>query len=544
MEVADNSQLTELTAQRDTLLQDVQAQQLRRQIASLQHATYREAYDGVAISSADIQKETGWNQATGMMRYNAASDRQRGAYRPFFESEQQLAQGRAIGRYLAQCDETGSTIVGAYEDYTVGDGSTFTVQPRDNKTGEAMAEQLQALLDKFTEANKLSGILERIMVREAIPDGELFLILRDANDGIPRVRVRTGEHFMEPRDAERIEDYHNIATGGEPIDWSFGVATPFGDYENVLGYFAQWYGVLDNWEFIPPERAVHIKLNVPPDVKRGISDFFCTYRNIIRAAKGFSAATEGATLQATIAYIEKVVPGTTQSQIESALATPATFATTTGGQQGTFPVRYEQYATGRRIITDHDYMYGPMGAPQGAKIIEVFQATLRRVGARYRFPEFVISGDASNNNMASSVTAGSALHLSARGRQIFWGEYLKELCWKGLALMGVNVETAKEQVRIEVAGAAMIAQNELEAEQIRQIQKINGVLSVKSWRGQVNLDDEEEAANIEAEPKPEMDAAGGNPNDPNADKKKKAADAKKTEALAYRAMDLLLREAA
>lgn len=549
MDSVDEKQLTEmesLQARHAMLIEAVQTQRLRREIASLEHITYREAYDGVVISQDDIAKETGWNQASGnMTRINAASDRHRGAYRPFFDSEQQLAQARAIGRYLAQCDETGSTIVGAYEDYTVGDGSTFSVQPRDNKTGEAMADELQALLDKFVEANKLSGIFERAAIRETLPDGESWLLLRDHSDGIPRVRLRTGEHFTEPRDADRIESYYGPETFGDnSIDWSFGVATPAGDYENVIGYFAQWYGVPDSWEFVPAERAVHIKLNTPADVKRGISDFFSTYKSIIRAGKGFNAANEGATLQATIAYIEKVAPGTSQSQIESSIATPATFAAMKGGTQGTFPVRYEQFATGRRIVTDHDWAYGPMGAPQGAKLIDVFQATLRRVGARYRFPEFVISGDASNNNMASSVTAGSALHLSARGRQIFWSAHYVELCWKALALMGVDVEAAKEQVRIEVAGAAMVAQNELEAERIRQIQKDSGVLSVKTWRSQVNLDNDEEEANIEAEPKPEPMPMPGNVNltGKGKDNPIEKNDERKTESIAIRAIELLLSE--
>ena len=460
--------------------------------------------DDPILSGQDIARETGWPGVPSAV--SMPHDRVRGAYWPFFRTDMELSQIRAIGRILATTTETGVSILESLINYTVSEGIHLQWQARDKSIkGDVRIERAQQVVDLFLERNKIIQSGQRALMHEAIPAGEALLILRPNDaDGVPRVSVRSVDHLVEPIDVQRVLDYHGYSEGLEDgLDWSFGIATPPFQYDDVRGYFCQWYGALDNWEYLPASCVVHVKLNVPADVKRGLSDYYAAYDNIRRSKRGFNAAAEGATLQSSIAYIEKFKQGTPRQAVEDQLPSPATYSTIRPGRQGLIPVRVEQLGMGRILRTDRDIMYGPLGAPQGAKLIEVFQSVLRMVGTRWNMPEWMISGDASNNNMASSITAGSAFDVSSQARQQAWGEYWVEATLKAMRMMGVDVDELQKIARLTAKGSQIAARDEVQDEQIRDIRAKAGILSKRTWSQEAGLDYDEEQANIEAEPKQE-----------------------------------------
>lgn len=510
-----SAKLERLSDYRDELIIQATEQALEREVSSWRcfiEGTINP--DDPILTSSDIQRETGWQ---GMAGTAMASDRSRGAFAPFFRSEMELAAARSIARIVAYRNETGVSIIENLSNYTLGDeGITLTYQPRDKALkDDERIKRAQQVLDLFVEKNKVTMRRQKEALQEAHVAGECLIILREHHDGVPRVKVRSVDHLCEPSSPDTVLQYHGYEEGLEDgLDWSFGVATPPFEYDDVRGYFCAWYGAMDAWEFLPPTRCTHVKLNVPSDVKRGLSDYYAAYANIERASRGFGASAEGATLQSSIAYIEKFKQGTPKTAMEDGLPTPNTILSSRPGRQGLIPVKVEQVGSGRILRTDRDVMYGPLGAPQGAKLIEVFQAVLRRVGTRWSMPEWMISGDASNNNMASSVTAGSAFDVASQARQRTWGDIWVEVAENAMRMMGVDVDELNKLARLDSKGSQIAAREELQDEQIREIRHNSKVLSKKTWAEEVGLDYDEQRANIESEPveaPPGMGGPGGGP---------------------------------
>lgn len=462
--------------------------------------------DDPILTDWEIARQTGWG-GSGFVALS--SDRARGAFWPFFRTEMELSQIRAIGRQIAVADPMGKSVVRNVTNYTDGDGFNYQFQPKDKTDPAAVAlcQQAQQALDQFIETNEIVGKKERELIEETMPAGEALVCLKDSDDGIPRVRIRSTDHLREPPDAHKIEDYYSLPSG---MDWSFGVAAPMDDAEDVQGYFAWWYGMPDNWEFLPEARCEHVKLNVPADVKRGLSEFYSTYREIQKVASGIFAAAKGAEIQASIAWIEKVDKGIPQAAVENMTATPGSFVQQFNKGQTTRQVRVTPTLSGTKITTDHDFMYGPAGQPRGAMLIEVFAAVARRVGATYSMPEWMISGDASNNNQASSITAGSSFDVAMQSNQGAWSKVWAKVCWKALALMSFDTDQLKQSLTLEVKGNQVASREELTDEKIRIMRLEGGVLSKRTYSTEVGLDFDEEQANIAQEtPPPPIIAAGG-----------------------------------
>ena len=505
-----STKLQRLQQFREDLIEQVQEIELEREVTALR--TFIEGTinpDDPILSAADIAAETGWTAAANFAQ---ANDRIRGAFWPFFRTEFELASIRAIGQTIATSTEIGRCILETLINYTVGDGIQLQWQPRDKAfRDDPRIQKAQQVMDLFLEKNRIITELQKEAIRQCMPHGEVLILLEeDAADGIPTCAVRSTDHLTEPSNSTLVaQHYGNLDY--EELDWSFGVATEPFKYDKPLAYFLCWYGVPDNWEVVPAERMEHIKLNVPCDVKRGLSDYYASYANIKRARRGFSAAAEGATLQSSIAYIEKFKQGQPAAAVDAQQVTPTSFTTSRPGKQGLVPVKVEQLGIGRILRTDRDVMYGPLGAPQGAKLIEVFQSVLRMVGISWGMPEWMISGDASNNNMASSITAGSAFDVSSQGRQAFWGDKWESVVKKAMRLMGVDVDALEQIARLTSKGAQIAQREEYQDEQIRDLRHKAGVLSIKTWRAEIGLDNDEEEANISAEPKPQAMGPDGMP---------------------------------
>lgn len=528
----------ELLEYRDGLLEQVQTMAVERECAALR--TLIEGTinaDDPILSPGEIARETGWGDAAGSV--SMPGDRQRGAYWPFFRTEMELAAIRAIGRRIAEADAMGGGVVRNLINYTVGTGFSYQVQEKRRGTvlpGDLAA--VQTALDAFLAANQIPAIRERKLMEEALPAGEALVVLKDHPDGIPRVRIRSTDHLIQPVRPRDIEEHYGLEPG---LDWSFGVAAPPDDVEDVRGYCVAWYGVLDNWEFLPVDRCLHVKLNTPDDVKRGLSEFYADYREILRAGKGFMTASDQAILQATIAWIEKIDKGTPEAAVQSATSTPATFVASLHGRNGTRPVRFEQFAAGRVIRTDHDFAYGPMGDPKGFELIQVFQAVARRVGARRSMPEWMISGDASNNNMSSSVTAGSGFDVAMQCLQMGWCSEWEQVCWMALAIMGFDTVALKRKLRLSVTGRQIASRDEAVDENIRETRFRNGILSAKTWAADANLDLEEELANGAKQQQPPPAPGGGMFSALGLPRMEQVEQVEaRTQSLAIRAIDMLL----
>src|SRR5690606_26552230 len=109
-------------------------------------------------------------------------------------------------------------------------------------------------------------------------DGEVFARLHDVGDGRVLFRFVEPEFVTEPLTPGDLEYFlwGDDFQYREPSSWSFGVQTPEGDAERVLGFFVDWTRDGHDWEYVPAAEVEHLKANVDRNVKRGLSDFFST----------------------------------------------------------------------------------------------------------------------------------------------------------------------------------------------------------------------------------------------------------------------------
>lgn len=498
----------------DELRERRESLQLQAEIAQLQsHVNVAEAVNRMVDVSESIPPIVdrfeflhdtpgfGTGHAHGRQRISLPGDRKNGQFFPHFITEQDLGRIRGEGQFIATTDETSIGIMENLTNYTIGTGFVYEATPKD-KAPPDLAATVQQVIDDFDEVNKWGGDLEREAFSDSRIDGEKFLKLSHLGSGQVRARVVEAANVVEPANPRVLEDW----IGAHSLNWKFGIATDQGDVERIHGYYVEWEPDGQNWDFVPArlqslEQGVmhHIKLNTPRTVKRGLSDFYGVTAELERAAKLLRNTAEGAAIQAAIAFIREHVEGTSGSQISSFQGnkTDFTFDRRTG-DGGTQTVRTQRLDPGTILDTrGSKYHAGPLGTPRGQSYIDIGQAVLRVIGTRWTMPEHVVSGDASNNNLASILEAGSPFQLSIMAKQHRYEREYRQILWKvvHLAFMAgrfrgkaSSFADIKQQVEIGIEAPSTETTKKLEEEQIRAIRHQAGVLSLPTWSAQVDLD--------------------------------------------------------
>lgn len=495
--------LQELTARNAELDEQIERVQLSQAIQAKQSAisasTMLEAYPQY-LSPQQIRAEIGWGEGAIGDYVSRPDDYRNGDYRPFYENEFDIQQIRGIGRYLAGSDEMTVCILMNLRNYSVGEGAEVSANAKD-KADQSLANEVQEFLEEFIDVNDWAGEGESECFLNSVIDGDHLAWLKPRGPHAPLVRCVGGEHIAEPSDIRAVEDY----IGQVGLDWKYGVATDQGDPESVAGYFVSWYGDESNWDYVPASDAVFFKRNVPRQCKRGINDFYVPYKLIQKGSKLFDNAVMGATIQASIAGIKKAASGASTAQLADGLANHLTgTATALGPNNQSKTVTYERHIGGKVITASGmDYMHGPMGTPQGPLFLDsVYQAVARRVGSCWCFPEFMISGDASNNNLASALVAEGPLVKYMISEQNRNARQLRKLYWRAVGMAakngrfgGLSQAEIYKHVAISVDYQSPESRNPVELEAVRDAQQRAGVLSVKTRAAESGFDYDQELEN-------------------------------------------------
>jgi hypothetical protein len=214
---------------------------------------------------------------------------------------------------------------------------------------------------------------------------------------------------------------------------------------------------------------------------------------------------EGAALQAAIAWILEAPPGTSQASIQTLGASDAVAQygrQVVGGGQKTQNV--QRYKPGTILKPSPGLVYkpGPMGAERNSGFLEVSQLLLRISGTRWAMPEYMVSGDASNANYASTLVAESPFVKAREADQSFYAREFTALLWKVLRFEhDRGLLTARPWGEIEaivdiaVQKPSVASRNARELADVSQIQLGMGVVSKRTAARQMGLDYEEEQRN-------------------------------------------------
>ena len=310
----------------------------------------------------------------GFYHQSRIEDRQDGRYMPVYETEDDVARIRAMGRYLAPSTSVAVGAVESLYNYVFGEGFEFTVAASGNASSDVppgLVERFQSFVDTFLESNDIVGIFDRDDNSRSREDGERFIVLHSDRQSI-RTEVIQPEQVTEPRDKRQLDGWQadEFGVAGE-TSWTFGVHSPKRDASRPYGYHVVYDGAGSDWEYVPAERMVHIKRNVPMTAKRGVSDFYPIARDLLGDEKLTRNLGTAAAAIAAIVGVRKFTVGTLKTDVNSLLS----------DQGGATVTRYNRSGEGRGVTQEpfdggsilnsggYDWEHGPLGASNNPKSV-------------------------------------------------------------------------------------------------------------------------------------------------------------------------------
>lgn len=490
---------TELTTQLESLRNEHEAEQLRFAINQLRLATGTPLLEGWGDL---VHKPRGFDDdASPFVPDSKIYDRTDGRFLPVYETEQDLANIRGSARNLVKLTGVRTGALDALANYVLGNGFTFkAASPDGTKTDESLLKTVQAFIDELLDYNSFTGDLDREIHQRSREDGEAAVILEQRESGRIKLRLIEPDQITQPHNARPIEDWLDVADRF-PSCWKFGVHTPEGRTDEPLGFHVVYDGAGRDWDYIHAARMQFIKRNTTRNAKRGVSDFFEVVTDLTREAKLCRSMVTGAALQAAVAWVLKPPTGSTNAQVQALANTSANSLydyqrRTAGG--GSVTQYVKQYQDGTILHTAPGQEYADLpGHERNAGFEIVGQYALRRIGIRWCFPEYMISGDASNANYSSTMVAESPFVKAREADQAFYRRHFLELVWKAMRLaydagrfksFGLEWHDLERSVDVTCEAPEVATRDTLKLTQTQETQIRMGILSVRTAASQSGLD--------------------------------------------------------
>jgi hypothetical protein len=426
-----------------------------------------------------------------------ASDRRYGQCWPFFRTWQELAMLRGASRILYQTSALARGAVQGLASYIIGDGFSYRVV---GKPGcpPGLRIACQELLDENSETNDWPA-LEAECLRRDVRDGEWFLRDFPQQTGATLTRTVDATQIIQPADSTLEE-------------WSFGKKNPIGpehDVQTTLAYHVCYDGVNSNGIEVPAGEMLEHLSNVDRDVKRGIPDLaYDTYDFLKIASRLITNMGEGSAIQAAVAEIRQWEGPVTGDQASDFVAANTDYGVPnpwTGTEENVRQVRPGEVRDIPKGMT-----YIPPPFTQGSNVfIQVEQAMLRAVAVTWNAPEWLTSGDSSNNSYASSLTAESPFVRTGEHRQnVVYKPRFLTARWRvlrnwcrargGIVANGQKYEWADLQrfVDIQCEPPSMEVRNRLDEAQANAVRVEGGWKSRQTVAGEENLEWQDEIRNM------------------------------------------------
>lgn len=430
---------------------------------------------------------------------------------PYLTTMEDLVAMRAASREACEGNGYGAGMLDRAVDFVVGDGmqpevTLIGVKKGAVATGVADAdgdgrpdadpavENVMGVIEEFRRLNDW-GMGEEDREEEGFRrsqrDGEVFVrfFAVGNTNGIPLVR------WVEP---EQVE----APPGGSEWRWGIKYRKINGvpDVESKEAVYVRTPDGTDG-DWVPMREVVYHKLGTDRTVLRGMPQFWLVARALYQSDALNSALAEVSAIQAKIAYVREHAPGIMPGQITD-------FVGGTGDGMGVKRTMYgDKYRrTGiseEGTIVDMTYGTkfgaGPVSTGVPA-FVQALQSRLRQVCARFGYPEF-FTGDASNNNYASSLTAGGPAEKAFKRKQhkyaAFQAAVYRRACEYAVADGRLSAaDLAAVEIKVRAGGVAIA--NKLEEAQVQQIRIQNKTLSPQTAMVENGHDPKVEMANIKA----------------------------------------------
>lgn len=457
--------------------------------------------------------------------YTSLNDRSDGKYLPIFQTEMDLRAIRAEARNVMAMSSGLQGAIGTLSNYTFGPGIKFKIQKAANCPAgvapEAVASLIvaaQSVVDKFLLDNKFSSNLDREIDSRTREDGEVFLELTPSPCGRILATIDEPDQICQPSDPGPVEEW--LECGNEWVwSWTFGVHCRQRTPSIPMGYHVVYDTVGDDWDYVSSDRMLHIKRNVPRNVKRGVSDLYWVANDVQREFKIRKNTADGAALQAAIAWIREHAAGVTQSQVQGIVTSGAVATRQQPTSEGTRPTKRGTLKSGTVVDVPVGLKYtgGPMGSERNPNFILVAQYVSRAIAQRWAMPEYMFTSDASNANYASTLVAESPFTKAREADQRFYCEAFIELLWKVLRLaheigkLQLPYNVIQSAIEIKAEPPRVAVRDDLQAVQRLQAEVDLGITSIRTAASEMERDYDQELEQG-AKPKADPAAAGGDQN--------------------------------
>lgn len=398
-----------------------------------------------------------------LSNWSSLDDRIDGRFRPFYQHEHDLRAIRAKSRNLATFTSIAVGANTALQVYTVGGEWQYEATGRENiqgregvKADPMLLAAAQRVIDDVIEQNEFQGTLDESIHNTARTDGESLVAVYGGPGGKVKLREIDADSLREPQatNAKRIErGLQSLGYSGVgEQSWTFGVHTSYSptmkrvDHSEPIGYHVVFDERGKNWDYLPSfpqsnagplsgKALIHLKLNVPLDAKRGVSDYYPIQEVLERKHILGRNLAVGAAIQAAIAYIRHhkgpVTRDGVMAQISAALDVASKQATANRNDG-----KSQQNLNAGTVIDlkDSEYHAGPLGELKSAVFIEVCAYLMRCIGIRWLMPEYMISGDASNANFSSTLVSESPFVRAREADQRKFTGHFKRIMWAALKI--------------------------------------------------------------------------------------------------------------
>lgn len=456
-------------------------------------------------------------------------DRREGRNEPFVRTEQDLADIRGLARYVTTLNCAGVGIMENLENYVVERGFTYSANTKKGvESPEGLVEEVQEVINEFDADNDFTGDLDRELYGRDHRDGEFFLALYPTKIGGTKARVIEPEQIIDPGEMvlseQEILDRYKVFIDCAS-NTTFGVHTADHDVQTVYGYCVEWESDGD-FDYIPERYLEHSKFNVDRNIKRGLSSFYPAWDWLLQQQRLLKNTGEGAAELAAIAYIVQHATGTSKGEVENMRHSMAQVVTQTSTSYGTQTKYHSRRSPGEKLDVPkgQEYKAGPAGHERGNAFLEVVQGILRQVGTRFAMTEGMISGDDSNNNLASAVEAGSRFHKFALTQQSTISKQFERIIWKVVQNaydadrfreFGFSKTNGaegswsrlKRLIEVDIECPDIDVKKGLDVAQERAVLFTNKIMSRKTWQEKSNLDSDQEEENFRMEAEEAQQAA-------------------------------------
>ena len=467
-----------------------------------------EAFGDIIDPTEYLNDEPGWG-GQNVAAYLVSRDR--GGNAPTFSTDQELAGIRGASRIICDASVNAKCALQNLTNYVIGTGFKYNIVDKNRiiKPGEEstpLAKDAMRIIDEFLQRTKYGTAKRRKrLLWQQRRDGEVFVTLWHVGMGKAEYRVTDPGFFITPFDTRSLDDMFPTPDGS-PSSWSFGVHTPDDDYEQHIGYYAQYSDSSADYEYFDQTRIVYSRINVDDAIKRGLSDFYWVYTSLSDASKLLRNGVRGAAVLSAIAAIVEHPQGTDAEQVNSFKSGSSVSSYTEPTRRGGRTQYVHKYNSGSILHVPNGQKYQPSPLAStgvASSIIEIEQAVLRIIGSNWCMPEFMISSDASNNNYASILVSGSPFVKFVEAVQAECQEDDEALLWKVLGIAneagqfarGRDLESIKEEIEIKVESPQASIKDESKEHLNNEVLSRNGLLSNRTWATKAGLDYDQEVAN-------------------------------------------------